>query len=145
MDTTLVVALLAGTMSLLLFGAALFLLAVVGMVVWTARGRDRAAALRAITPVPVTRTTSPDTLAPTTGAPVGGPALLGFFDDESSVPGLGGGQPGLFQGRPGWDDSEEGQATEIFSAHAASGDLAEFALYEGDEATGRFSKGGEPR
>lgn len=145
MEPTLVLALLAATMSLLLLGATVFLLAMVGVVVWTARGRDRAAVLRAITPVPLARVTSPDTLAPATGAPVGGPALLGFFDDESSVPGLGNGQAGLFEGRPGWDDSEEAQATEIFSAHAASGDLAEFALYEGDEATGRFSKGGEPR
>jgi len=143
MEPTLVFAMLAATMSFLLFGATLLLLAMVGMFVWTARGRDRAA-LGGVTPVPAERTESPaETLAPANGAPAPG-ALLGFFDDESSVPGLG--RAGLFGSGPvDLDDSEEGQATEIFSAHAASGDLAEFAMYEGDEATGRFSKGGEPR
>lgn len=38
-----------------------------------------------------------------------------------------------------WDDEEdEGEATEIFSAHGAAGDLAEFAFDDDDQSTGRF-------
>ncbi len=78
--------------------------------------------------------------------------LLGFFDDEAFVsPNASTAEPQrehegakteLFQrGKMAidWDDdSDEAEATEIFSAHGAAGDLAEFAFDDDDQNTGRF-------
>ena len=43
------------------------------------------------------------------------------------------------------DPIYDSEATEIFSAHSAAAELAEFAFDEADEATGRFSKSGDSR
>jgi predicted lipid-binding transport protein (Tim44 family) len=79
------------------------------------------------------------------GPPALGSGLLGFFDDEPSTQRTGeveGAKTELFQrGKMAidWDDDEdEGEATEIFSAHGAAGDLAEFAFDDDEQSTGRF-------
>jgi hypothetical protein len=153
-DPTLLVAFVAALVSLLLVGATMVLAAGLVLVVWRSR-RARARARRVVEPRPPPEL---DSLAPASdpvgaaaaaggtapAAPSGG--LLGFFDDESSATG-GDKRGGLFPPRRGWaeDTGDEGEATEIFSAHGVAADLAEFALDEADESTGRFSKSGEPR
>lgn len=83
---------------------------------------------------------------PAAPPPALGAGLIGFFDDEPSTARTGeveGAKTELFQrGKMAidWDDDEdEGEATEIFSAHGAAGDLAEFAFDDDDASTGRFS------
>ncbi len=112
-----------------------------------ARVETPPAAPRSVPP-PAPRPT-PRAEAPPRGA---GSGLLGFFDDEAFVAPGAGSQPReveaakteLFQrGKMAidWDDddSDEGEATEIFSAHGAAGDLAEFAFDDDDQGTGRFN------
>ena len=94
---------------------------------------------------PPTPSVPPDPSAP---PPALGGGLLGFFDDEvttRSTPASGeveSAKTELFQrGKMAidWDDDEdEGEATEIFSAHGAAGDLAEFAFDDDEQSTGRF-------
>ena len=161
MDSSLLIALLAATLSLLLFGVTVVLVAGLVVVLWRARRNEaRIQAREVVTPVPLER--DPTLLPPsaparptsraaaTLPAPQQNGGLLGFFDDESSAPGLDAGRAGLFAPSGGgvpWpeDVSEEGEATEIFSSHSAAADLAEFAFDEADEATGRFTKSGESR
>lgn len=146
-------------MGLLLLGIGLI------MVVLRMRSRSAAAAppqrasspQRPRPPVVTQRTTSPSPAAPRPDPKPEAPplasnsGLLGFFDDEafvsptaSSAPReVEGAKTELFQrGKMAidWDDddSDEGEATEIFSAHGAAGDLAEFA-FDDDDHTGRFT------
>jgi hypothetical protein len=169
-DSSLLIALLAATVSLLLLGVTVVLVVALVVVLWRARRNEaRLHAREVVTPVPYERdltllpkaarapsaVTAPASrvaaVAATPPSPQKDGGLLGFFDDESSAPGLDANRAGLFAPSGGgvpWpaeDVSEEGEATEIFSSHSAAADLAEFAFDEADEATGRFPKTNESR
>lgn len=147
MDATLALALFAAIVSAVLFGATVGILVVIGVLAVRARTREQLSGRDVATPVPLPDTIVPSSAAPSAPAsgptPLGSGGLIGFFDDESSVGGLDGQHTELFQSKKtlDWGEEEEEGATEIFSAHSAPQDLAEFAFDEGEEATGRFTKG----
>ncbi|MCB9687479.1 MAG: hypothetical protein H6738_04230 [Alphaproteobacteria bacterium] len=157
MDPTLLIALLAATLSIILLVVMVVLLVLLAAVVLRSR---RARAEPAPVPAPAASAAvvapSPPRADPavvkTTEQPRSAEPpsnMIGFFDDESSVPNLDK-RPGLFNsGVPASafnsvppqrfdeeSDGNDGEATEIFSASQLGAEFAEFL--EDDEPSGRL-------
>jgi hypothetical protein len=153
-----IVVLLVGIVSvgLLLLGIGLVMLVMRGRAVAPAPPRAPPSppqrVQQVVASVPPLASAPPPRPAPAPAhAPLGSNSgLLGFFDDEPYVsPGqapreVESAKTELFQrGKMAidWDEEEdEGEATEIFSAHGAAGDLAEFAFDDDEQSTG-YPKG----
>ncbi|MCA9490864.1 MAG: hypothetical protein KC621_13135 [Myxococcales bacterium] len=156
MDPTLLIALLAATLSILLLVVMVVLLVVLAAVVVRSRS-SRAEPTPA--PVKVAEVAPAPPAAPRVDAnartteqqraPEPPSNMIGFFDDESSVPNMekrsdpfGSGIPAsAFNSVPPQrfddeSDGNDGEATEIFSASQLGAEFAEFL--EDDEPSGRL-------
>lgn len=166
MDPTLLIALVAATLSVILLVVMVALIALLGVVVWRSRSARPAEAPAATKTAPIPPEPRPpvqtapeppkaDPSARTVEQPMRAPEppsnMIGFFDDESSVPNLekrtelftsGSIPASAFNSvppqrfDPDESDGNDGEATEIFSASQLGAEFAEFL--EDDEPSGRL-------